>query len=129
MTAHWALARAGVERRRHAAALARLAAGGAPLPTSLAADLQAHAALARGDSSAALQLWDGATRRYAVLSAPLEIVASLWPLRLELVRVAVARGDSTAVARGCASFDALMGYADQVAQPQVEGLCRATPAR
>src|SRR5438552_12316836 len=25
--------------------------------------LQAHAALARGDSSAALQLWDGATRR------------------------------------------------------------------
>src|SRR5439155_1633615 len=81
------------------------------LPTSLAADLQAHAALARGDSSAALQLWDGATRRYAVLSAPLELVASLWPLRLELVRVAVARGDSTAVARGCASFDALMGYA------------------
>src|SRR5438552_15423065 len=91
--------------------------------------LQAHAALARGDSSAALQLWDGATRRYAVLSAPLELVASLWPLRLELVRVAVARGDSTAVARGCASFDALMGYADQVAQPQVEELCRATPAR
>jgi len=129
VTAHWALARAGVERRRHAAALARLAAGGAPLPTSLAADLQAHAALARGDSSAALQLWDGATRRYAVLSAPLELVASLWPLRLELVRVAVARGDSTAVARGCASFDALMGYADQVAQPQVEELCRATPAR
>src|SRR5207247_70563 len=33
VTAHWALARAGVERRRHAAALARLAAGGAPLPT------------------------------------------------------------------------------------------------
>ena len=129
VTAHWALARAGVERRRHAAALARLAAGGAPLPTSLAADLQAHAALARGDSSAALQLWDGATRRYAVLSAPLELVASLWPLRLELVRVAVARGDSTAVARGCASFDALMGYADQVAQPQVAELCRATPAR
>src|SRR5437870_8450412 len=42
VTAHWALARAGVERRRHAAALARLAAGGAPLPPRRAAGLQAH---------------------------------------------------------------------------------------
>ena len=124
VTAHWALARAGIDRSRHAAALARLAAGGAPLPASLAADLQAHAALARGDSSAALRLWDGATRRYAVLSVPLELVASLWPLRLDLVRVAVARRDSAVVARGCASFDALMGYTDQVAQPEVERLCR-----
>ncbi len=124
VTAHWALARAGVERPRHAAALARLAAGGAPLPASLAADLQAHAALARRDSSAALRLWAGATRRYAVLSVPLELVASLWPLRLDLVRVAVARRDSAFMARGCASFDALIGYTDQVAQPEVERLCR-----
>src|SRR5205807_1299059 len=57
-TAHWALARAGMDRGRHAAALARLAAGGeAPLPASLAADLQARAALLRGDSAAALRLW------------------------------------------------------------------------
>ena len=127
-TAHWALARAGIDRSRHAAALARLAAGGAPLPASLAADLQAHAALGRGDSGAALRLWDGATRRYAVLSAPLELVASLWPLRLDLVRVAAARRDSAVVTRGCASFEALMGYIDQVAQPEVERLCKATKA-
>ena len=124
VTAHWALARAGVDRARHAAALARLAAGGAPLPASLAADLQARAALARGDSAAALRLWQGATRRYAVLSVPFELVASLWPLRLELVRVGVARRDSSMVERACASFEGLMGYTDQVAQPEVARLCR-----
>jgi len=123
VTAHWALARAGVDRSRHAAALARLAAGGAPLPSSLAADLQARAALGRGDSGAALRLWSGATRRYAVLSVPLEVVASLWPLRLDVVRVGAARRDSAMVARGCASFETLMGYTDQVAQPEVRRLC------
>jgi serine/threonine-protein kinase len=128
VTVHWALARAGVERARHAAALARLAAGGAPLPTSLAADLQAHAALARGDSGAALRLWSGATQHYAVLSVALELVASLWPLRLDLVRVAGARRDSVFMAPACTSFDALIGYTDQVAQPVVEGLCRVAPS-
>lgn len=128
VTVHWALARAGVARARHAAALARLAAGGAPLPASLAADLRAQAALARRDSGAALRFWDGATRRYAVLSVSLELVASLWPLRLDLVRVAVARRDSAFTARGCASFDALIGYTDQVAQPEVERLCRVMPS-
>jgi len=129
VAAHWALARAGIDRPRHAAALARLAAGGAPLPASLAADLQARDALARGDAGAALRLWDGATRRYAVLSAPLELVASLWPLRLDLARVAVARRDSATATRACESFDALMGYVDQVAQPQIERVCRATRSR
>ncbi len=122
--AHWALARAGVDRLRHAAALARLAQSGAPLATSLAADLQAHAALARGDSGAALQLWNQATRRYAVLSVPFELVTSLWPLRLDMARVAVARKDSAAAARACDSFDALIGYVDQVARPELQRLCR-----
>jgi serine/threonine protein kinase len=124
VTAHWALARAGVDRARHAAVLARLAAGGAPLPASLAADLQAQVALVRGDSAAALRLWSGATRRYAVLSVPFELVASLWPLRLDLVRVGVARRDSAVVERACGSFRGLMGYTDQVAQPEVGRLCR-----
>src|SRR5256885_17263641 len=49
-TAHWVLARAGVDRGRHAAALARLAAGGeAPRAASLAAAPPARAALLRGD--------------------------------------------------------------------------------
>src|SRR5438094_7010720 len=63
--AHWLLARLGIERSRHAAALARLAAGKRrPLPASLATDLDARAALTRRDTTRALQLWDDATRRY-----------------------------------------------------------------
>jgi tetratricopeptide (TPR) repeat protein len=122
-TRHWLLARAGVDRARHAGALARLAEHGAPLPGSLAADLQARETLARGDTSAALRTWDLATRRYAVLSAPLELAASLWPLRLDMVRVAVARRDTAAVGRACRSFEVLIGYVDQVAQPEAERLC------
>jgi len=121
---HWLLARVGVDRSRHRAALARLAAGGSPLPSSLSADLQAHAALERGDSGAALRIWDGATRRYAVLSVPLELLASLWPIRLDAVRVAAARKGAAAAARACQSFDVLMGIVDQVAQPEVARLCR-----
>jgi hypothetical protein len=30
------------------------------------------------------------------------------------------------VERGCASFEGLMGYTDQVAQPEVGRLCKAT---
>src|SRR6266702_7899107 len=72
--AHWLLARLGIERSRHAAALARLAGGKrGPLPASLVADLDARDALARRDTTRALALWDGATRRYAVLSVPLEL--------------------------------------------------------
>ncbi|HKW40908.1 MAG TPA: hypothetical protein VJN39_06650, partial [Gemmatimonadales bacterium] len=120
----WLLARAGVDRARHAAALARLAEHGAPLPGSLAADLQAREALAHGDTGAALRIWDLATRHYAVLSAPLDLVASLWPLRLDMVRLAGEGHDTATVGRACRSFDALIGYVDQVAQPDAERLCR-----
>jgi hypothetical protein len=55
---------------------------------------------------------------------PLELVASLWPLRLDMARVAVARKDTAVVARACETFETLMGDVDQVAQPEVERLCR-----
>ncbi|HXL34906.1 MAG TPA: hypothetical protein VN953_08275, partial [Gemmatimonadales bacterium] len=117
-----------VERSHHAAALVRLAAGTrGPLPASLAADLDARDALARRDTIRALRLWDGATRRYAVLNVPLELVASLWPLRLDMARVAVAHRDGTIAPRACRSFETLMGYVDQVVQPEVQRLCQATP--
>ena len=128
--AHWLLARLGVERTRHAAALARLAGGKrGPLPASLAADLEARDALARRDTTRALALWDGATRRYAVLSVPLELVASLWPLRLDIARVATAQRGSTIATRACRSFETLIGYVDQVVQPEVQRLCQATPMK
>jgi len=128
--AHWLLARVGVERSHHAAALARLAGGKrGPLPASLAADLDARNALARHDTTRALALWDGATRRYAVLSVPLELVASLWPLRLDIARVATAQRHSAIATRACRSFETLIGYVDQVVQPEVERLCGATQPR
>ena len=127
---HWLLARVGVERSRHAAALARLAnAKRGPLPASLGADLDARDALGRRDTTRALRLWDGATRRYAVLSVPLELVTSLWPLRLDMARVAVAQRDSASATRACRSFETLMGYVDQVVQPEVQRLCQATPMK
>jgi hypothetical protein len=119
------LARLGIDRARHARALARLADHEAPLPGSLAADLAAREALARGDSGTAVRTWELATSRYAVLSAPLDLVASLWPLRLDLVRVAVARHDTAATARACRSFDGLIGYVDQAAKPEAERLCHS----
>src|SRR5439155_461019 len=79
----------------HATALRRLARpDSAPLPVSLSLDLEARASLATSDTAGALERWDRATRRYAVLSAPFDLVASLWPLRLDHARVAAARGDT-----------------------------------
>src|SRR2546427_6146549 len=51
--------------------------------------------------------------------SPLELVASLWPLRLDMARVAAASRDSTIAPRACRSFETLMGYVDQVVQPEV----------
>jgi hypothetical protein len=70
-----------------------------------------------------------ATPWHAVLSVPLELVASLWPLRLDMARVAVAQRDSAIAARACRSFETLMGYVDQVVQPEVQRLCQATPGK
>ena len=123
--AHWILARAGRDPGAHATALRRLARpDSAPLTVSLSLDLDARARLGAADTTGALALWDRATRRYAVLSAPFDLVASLWPLRLEQARVATARGDTAAARRACDSFDALVGYVDQVALPQIERACR-----
>ncbi len=123
--AHWILARAGRDPGAHALALHRLARpDSAPLPVSLSLDLDARARLGAADTTGALALWDRATRRYAVLSAPFDLVASLWPLRLEQARLATARGDTAAARRACDSFDALVGYVDQVALPQIERACR-----
>lgn len=66
---------------------------------------------------------DSATRRDAVLSVPLEQLASLWPLRLDAARVAAAWPDSAVAARACQSFQVPMGYVDQVVQPEVARLC------
>jgi serine/threonine protein kinase/tetratricopeptide (TPR) repeat protein len=105
LVVHWLLS--------HRAALNR----DSPLAASLLLDLDARQALARGDTAAALDRWNRATRRYAVLSVPFGLAASLWPIRLEQVRIA-------ALPQACASFSTLMGYVDQVVLPEVERRCR-----
>ena len=121
--AHWLLASAGVGRPEEAEALHRLSADSMPLPGSLSLDLAAREALAHHDTTRALSLWDRATHRYAALSVPLDLVASLWPLRLAVVRVATGATDTARAESVCGTFDTLIGYVDQVALPEIERLC------
>ncbi len=105
-------------------ALDRLAAAdSAPLAVSLALDLEARRALHRADTAAALAHWDAATRRYAVLAVPFGLVASLWPSRRDLARVATARQDAARAIRACGSFDALIGFTDQAASRDMQPIC------
>ena len=120
---HWMLARLGVDRARHVAALDAIARDSAPLPLSLKLDLEARRALAGGDTARALQLWQRATERYAVLRVPFDHAASLWWLRRDLARVALAHRDSTVSARTCLSFTSLIGYVDLLARAQKDQFC------
>ena len=125
---HWMLARLGRDRARHVAALERLATDSAPLPMSLKLDLDARRALATGDTARALQLWQQATQRYAVLRVPFGLVASLWWLRLDMAGVAAAHGDSALGRRTCDSFGAIIGYVDLVVRPESQALCARLPS-
>jgi serine/threonine protein kinase/tetratricopeptide (TPR) repeat protein len=125
-TLTWLLgATAAGDPSRYMRVLERQAHDSAPLPFSLLRDLQARRLLAAGDTAGALQKWDEAMRRYAVLAAPFGLVASLWPLRRDLVRIAALRKDTTRVDRGCRSFDALVGFVDQIVKPAVDSVCDA----
>jgi hypothetical protein len=86
--------------------------------------LRARTALARGDTARALRLWEAATQRYAVFRVPDDLVASLWPLRRDLARVAAAARDTTRAVNACGTFDALIGYVDQVVRREMDGVCR-----
>ena len=81
-----------------------------------------------GDTARALQLWQQATERYAVLRAPFGLVASLWWLRLDMAGVAVAHGDSALGRRTCDSFGALIGYVDLVVRPESQAFCARLPS-
>jgi len=122
----WLLgATAAGDPSRYMRVLERQAHDSAPLPFSLLRDLQARRFLAAGDTAGALQKWDEAMRRYAVLAAPFGLVASLWPLRRDLVRIAALHKDTTRVDRGCRSFDALVGFVDQIVKPAVDSVCNS----
>jgi tetratricopeptide (TPR) repeat protein len=119
----WVRARLDESRPAARARLERLAADSAPLARSLNEDLTARAALAAGDTLRAIRTWQDATARYAVLRVPFDLVASLWPLRRDLVRVAAQHGDSLIAARACRTFDAPIGYVDVVLRPEMRRRC------
>ena len=122
---HWMLARLKQDEARHVAALDRLVAktDSAPLALSLHLDLEAQRALARGDSGRALELWQQATHRYAVLRVPFDLAASLWWLRRDLARVARAQRDTALAEHTCESFTALIGYIDLLVRPDKDKFC------
>jgi serine/threonine protein kinase len=126
-TLAWLLALSRAVPAERVPALARLSVDSAPLPASLALDLEARAALRRADTAAALARWNQATSRYAVLAAPLGLVASLWPLRRDLARVALAHGEAQLAARACRTLEALIGFVDQAVRQEMEPTC--TPLR
>jgi hypothetical protein len=53
----------------------------------------------------------------------LGLVASLWPLRRDLGRVALAHGDTALAARACRTLEANIGFVDQVVRPETDSLC------
>ena len=101
----------------------RAAAGNAPLAVSLALDLEARRALHRADTTTALARWDSATSRYAVLAVPFGLVASLWPSRRDMVRVADAHQDARHAIRACLSFSSLIGSTDQAVWTEMQRRC------
>jgi TolB-like protein len=120
---HWMLARLGVDRARHVAALDAMARDSSPVPFSLKLDLDARRALASNDTARALLLWEQATQRYAVLRVPFDLAASLWWLRRDLARVALAHRDTALAARTCVSFTSLIGYVDLLVREQKDRFC------
>ncbi len=123
-TLSWLFGMTTVQTAPHARALDRLfARDSSPLAWSLARDLEARSLLLNGDTATALARWDDATRRYAVLAAPFGLVASLWPMRRDLVRLALQRGDTARVTRACRSFESIVGFVDQIVWPDMQRVC------
>jgi len=86
-----------------------------PLARGLLLDLQAHAALAQGDTLGALERWRAATQRYGLGDVMFGLVGSFWPLRLEQARVASAMGQYPDVHATARHFRYMAGFVDQLA--------------
>lgn len=90
-----------------------------PHAQSLAIDLEALDDLASGDTAAALQRWTTALDRYSIEEVPFGLTGSLWPLRLEMARVARSAGEYEVVRRVTTGFMQMAGFIDQVAWAEV----------
>jgi hypothetical protein len=90
-----------------------------PMHQSLVDDLEARERLALGDTAGALATWRQATQRFSIEQVPFALAASLWPLRLSRVRIAVAGGRPREALDASASFLRIAAFVDQAAWPEV----------
>ncbi len=90
-----------------------------PQARSLMRDVDAALALAAGDTTRAMALWDTAMRRYSIELVPFGLTASLWPLRLRQAALALATGDASRTLDIATTFDEMAGFVDQVAWPHI----------
>jgi hypothetical protein len=85
---------------------------------SLWSDLRALDALAAGDTTQALEIWETGLQRASVTEVMFGFAASLWPLRLERARTALAAGRRDEAVAAAESFRLVGGFVDQVAWVQ-----------
>ena len=97
------------------AELLRAGEGRTPIEQSLLDDLAALDQLAAGDTARALATWSAATTRYSIEDVIFGLANSLWPLRLEQARVALAAGRLEDGLRAARTFERMGGFVDQVA--------------
>jgi hypothetical protein len=85
---------------------------------SLWSDLRALDALAAGDTTQALEIWETGLQRASVTEVMFGFAASLWPLRLERARTALTSGRWDEAVAAAESFRLVGGFVDQVAWVQ-----------
>ncbi len=116
LAARWAR-RTGVDPEQFDARIRELQANGprSPMEQSLLDDLSALDALAAGDTAEAMEIWQTGLRRLSVTEVMFGLVASLWPIRLDRARMALASGRWEEAATVGETFRLVAGFVDQVA--------------
>ncbi len=128
LAARWYRTREPARHRRmrdRLAALTDPVADTTPLARGLHMDLQAQDLLARGDTADALAQWREAFQRYDIGEVMFGLLGSLWPLRLDVARVAFAAGDYQGALAVIPHFRYPAGFVDQVAWPAIWPLAAA----
>ena len=114
IAARWAR-KAGRDPARFDARLSRVAQESDILSESLIRDLEALDLLSGGDSLGALDKWQGAQSRYDIAHLTFGLAHSLWPLRLDRARVALAVGRLEEARDVAGTFSRMAGFVDQAA--------------
>jgi tetratricopeptide (TPR) repeat protein len=90
-----------------------------PIELSLSDDLAAWDRIAAGDTAGALATWRRATQRFSVEQVPFSTAASLWPLRISRIRLAMLNGRYREALDASGTFLRITSFSDQAAWPVV----------